>query len=54
VESASGALDRATHGKYSDTIKSVSGKLSHLLDRGHPHDDGPGPTPPGPTPPAPA
>jgi ElaB/YqjD/DUF883 family membrane-anchored ribosome-binding protein len=48
VESASQALDKATGGKYSDTIKSVSGKLSHLLDRSH--HNGPGSDTPGSTP----
>jgi hypothetical protein len=41
VESASGALDKATGGKYSDKIKSVSEKLSQMLERGHNHDDKP-------------
>jgi ElaB/YqjD/DUF883 family membrane-anchored ribosome-binding protein len=39
VESASGALDRATGGKYSDKIKSVADKLGQMLERGHQHDN---------------
>ena len=38
VESASGALDRATGGKYSDKIKSLSDKLGQMLERGHQND----------------
>ena len=41
VESASGALDRATGGKYSDKIKSVSDKLGQLLVRGNQNESKP-------------
>ena len=33
VGTTAGKLDKATHGKYSGKIKSVSSKLGHLLDR---------------------
>jgi len=33
VGTTAGKLDKATHGKYSGKIKSVSTKLGHLLDR---------------------
>jgi histone H3/H4 len=33
VGATAGKLDKATHGKYSGKIKSVSTKLGHLLDR---------------------
>ena len=33
VGTTAGKLDKATHGKYSAKIKSVSTKLGHLLDR---------------------
>lgn len=36
VGTTAGKLDKATHGKYSGKIKSVSSKLGHLLDRNRP------------------
>lgn len=46
VDAAASSLDKVTGGRFSGHIKSVSGKLSHLLDPDHSHDKTDGTPPP--------